>query len=178
MKAGFVSDSHGHFENLKKTGELMVKKHNVDLIIHLGDDSHEADVLKELNVELLKVPGVYEGCYQSKEVSNRVIKELEGWKCFFTHTIESHKNDLEDDIKPEDVIKEKKADIVFYGHSHIPAIEERDGVLLINPGHLKDEDKKGYSPSYGVIDFSSEKIKIEIIELKKGNTIKSMELSR
>jgi len=178
MKAGIVSDSHGNPENLKKAAEIMVKDHGVEIIIHLGDDSHEIDVLRDFDVKLMKVPGVYEENYKKEEIPNRIIKELEGWKCLFTHTRESHQNDLENDIKPEEVIKKREADIVFFGHSHIPCLEKEEGILFVNPGHLKPEDKKGFPPAFSVAEINSEQIKVKIIELSNNKIFKEMELSR
>lgn len=173
MRTGIVSDSHGNYENLKKAGEKMVKKHNVELIIHLGDDSPEADILKDLNVKILTVPGVYEELYKKEEIKNRLIEIFKGWKCLISHTIKAHENDLEHDIKPEEVIENKKTDIVLYGHSHIPSIHEENGILFINPGHLKYEDKKGYGPTYCVADFTEKRVSVEIIELQNENILKN-----
>lgn len=178
MKLGIVSDSHGNFENLRKFGTKLKEKHKVDMIIHLGDDSHEIDILKDLPVEILKVPGVYEECYREKEVSNRIIEVFLGWKCLLTHTKESHKNDRDDDIKPEDVVKDRKADLIFYGHSHIPDIEEEEGILFVNPGHLKTEDKKGYPPTYGLTEITPGEIKVQILELDNDRVFKTISIKK
>lgn len=178
MKIGIVSDSHGNFENLKKAGKIMLEDYKVDMIIHLGDDSHELEVLKDLHVALVKVPGIYEECYMGTEVPNRLIKDFSGWKCLLTHTKERHENDRADDINPEEVVKEKKVHIVFYGHSHIPAIAEEEGILFVNPGHLKDEDKKGFKPSYGIAEFLQEKINIKIMELEGKRIFKEITVKK
>lgn len=73
--------------------------------------------MQDLNIKLLRVPGVYEECYSGTEVSNRVIKEFLGWKCLLTHTVESHKNDRSPDrrdaimsLKLENVPSQKEID--------------------------------------------------------------------
>ena len=70
------------------------------------------------------------------------------------------------DLKPEKVIAKREVDLAFIGHTHIPKIEDREGVLILNPGHLKKEDKKGYSPSFGLVDFDEKIAKIFDLERK------------
>ena len=60
-----------------------------------------------------------------------------------SHTDVSHANDRRDDPKPEDLIAAGRVDVLLSGHSHKPLICKEDGLLRVNPGHLKDEDKKG-----------------------------------
>ncbi|MEQ8220776.1 MAG: metallophosphoesterase family protein [Candidatus Eremiobacterota bacterium] len=174
MKTGIISDSHGNYENLKKTGKNMVEKHKVELIIHMGDDSCEADILYDLNVKIITVPGVYEEAYKKDDIKNRLIEEINGWKCLISHTMKSHENDLSYDIKPEEVIEKKLAHVILYGHSHIPSLYKEHGIVFINPGHLKDEDKKGYGPSYAIADFTEDMVSVEIIDLKDGHILNEM----
>jgi len=81
-----------------------------------------------------------------------------------THTECCHENDLPDDIKPEELVSKKAVDVVLYGHTHIPRIEQRQSALYINPGHLKTEDKKGYPPTIAVVDFKDQ-ISVNIFNL-------------
>mgnify|MGYP000173802892 CR=1 FL=1 len=165
MRVSVVSDSHGETVNLKKAVEWLVKNENVGMVIHLGDDSDDAKVIDEFKVEVLKVPGVFENHYKNPSIPNRIIREFEGWKVLISHTEKSHENDLPSDLKPEKLVEEKAVDVVLHGHTHIPRIEEKDGVLFINPGHLKTVDKKGYPPSFAIIDFEKESLKVKIIGL-------------
>ena len=40
--------------------------------------------------------------------------------------------------------KELGANVVFYGHTHIPLIEEIDGIKLVNPGAMNGYTEKSY----------------------------------
>ena len=40
----------------------------------------------------------------------------------------------------------------FFGHIHVPVLEELDGVLLVNPGSLAFPRQRGRRPSYAVLD--------------------------
>ena len=164
MRVGVVSDSHGEIENLRKAAMWLIDKQNVEVIVHLGDDYDDASILENLDVHIIKVPGVFSNYYKDRDISNRVVVTFNGRKVLITHTECCHENDLPEDIKPEELVSKKGVDVVFYGHSHIPSIEQRQSILYINPGHLKSEDKKGYPPTVAVVDFTDQ-ISVNIFDL-------------
>lgn len=178
MRIGVVSDSHGNIDLLEKAGNELIKELNSELIIHLGDDSIEADMLRGRGVPIIIVPGVYEDRYRDKSFINRRIEEYDRWKFLITHTKTPHENDSPDDLDPVKTVEDSLIDVVLHGHSHIPAIEVIDGVLYVNPGHLKQEDKKGYPPSYAFLDTADNSISVIIRDLNKGEILKSMEKMR
>ncbi|HID24885.1 MAG TPA: metallophosphoesterase [Thermoplasmata archaeon] len=165
MRVGVVSDSHGEIKNLKRAVEKLIEKHSVEVIVHLGDNYDDAVVLKNLGIKVIRVPGVFSNHYQNKNIFNRVVETFNGKRVLITHTEKSHENDLPDDLKPEELIGKKAVDVVFYGHTHIPKVEERQGILYVNPGHLKTMDKKGYPPSFAVVDFQN-KVNVTIYTLE------------
>ncbi|MCK4353359.1 YfcE family phosphodiesterase [candidate division WOR-3 bacterium] len=161
MKVGVLSDSHKNVEFVEKVIGWF-KKQEVEKIIHLGDDYDDADTVK--HPEVIKIPGVFSEHYKNPDIPNRLIFEFEGWKVLITHTRESHKNDLPKDLKPEKVIKSKEAEIILYGHTHIPKIERQGGIIYINPGHLQESDKKGYPPSFALLDFEKGMLRAKIFD--------------
>lgn len=161
MRVGLMSDSHGNVEFVEQLIEWF-KKGKCDKIIHLGDDWE--DVAKK--PEIIKVPGVFSELYKDPNVPNRLIFEFEGWTLFLTHTRESHKNDLPTDLKPEEVVKTKGAKVILYGHTHIPAIERKEGIIYINPGHLRPLDKKGHHPTFGLLEIQPGMIGVKIVDFK------------
>lgn len=82
------------------------------------------------------------------------IVECGGVTVYMTH---GHKHFVKSGV--DDIIKAAKdvgASIALYGHTHISAIEYRDGIYAINGGSLAlPRDGKA---SYGVIDVSKEGI--------------------
>ena len=48
--------------------------------------------------------------------------------------------------------REKGCNAVFFGHIHVPVLEEEDGVLLVNPGSLAFPRQRGRRPSYAVLE--------------------------
>jgi putative phosphoesterase len=164
MRVSVLSDSHGETENLRKAAMWLIDKQNVAVIIHLGDNYDDTNVLENLDVHIIKVPGVFSNYYQDRDIPNRIIETFNGRKVLITHTECCHDNDLPEDIKPEELISKKAVDVVLHGHSHIPRIELIQSILYINPGHLKSEDKKGYPPTVAVVDFQKQ-ISVSIFDL-------------
>lgn len=177
MKVGVLSDSHGNLEYLREAG-LWLVQYGATLLVHLGDDWDDTKVMEELGVRILKVPGVFSSYYKDPSIINRRIEELAGFKVLLTHTASSHANDLPTDIKPEDIIAKHQIDIILYGHTHIPNLEIKENILWLNPGHLKPEDKKGYEPSFGVLDLREHEAVGKIIDLKTKDEIKSLTLEK
>jgi len=156
MRIGVVSDSHGEIENLRKAALWLIDKQNVEAIVHLGDNYEDTCIFENLDVKIIKVPGVFSDYYQDKNIPNRVIETFNDRKTLITHTECCHENDLPGDLKPEELVSKKSVDVILYGHSHIPKIEQKHSILYINPGHLKSDDKKGYSPTFAVVDFQKQ----------------------
>lgn len=164
MKIIVVSDSHGEMDNITNLSKT-VKEEGVSKVIHLGDDYDDTQLLIAEGVDIERIPGVFSAYYTEKDIPNRKIIEIEGWKLLLTHTKEKHENDLPDDISPENQIKNGSVDIVLYGHTHIPAIGIEGNIYLINPGHLKLDDKRGYEPSYAVLEINKDTINVSIKRL-------------
>ena len=163
MKLGVVSDTHKHIVNLSKAIELL-KAMGVDRIIHLGDDYGDIDEVGERDA--IRIPGVFSDFYQRKDIQNRRIENFAGWRFLLTHTVASHPHDLPGDPVPEELINARKVQVVLHGHTHIPEIRQENGVIFLNPGHLKNEDKKGFPPSFGYIELTINKILMRIYDLR------------
>jgi putative phosphoesterase len=162
MRLGVVSDTHKHILNLNKAIDFL-RGQDVSMFIHLGDDYTDPDETAER--DFLRVPGVFSDVYTDVRVPNRIIKNVVGWRLLLTHTVSSHSNDLPDDLKPEDVIREKRADIVLYGHTHLPEIRQEEGIIFINPGHLKNEDKRGFPPTFAFVELTINRVLVRIYRL-------------
>ncbi|MCS7150970.1 MAG: YfcE family phosphodiesterase [Endomicrobia bacterium] len=158
MKVVVVSDTHGNLEYLTELANYLLSN-DINTLIFLGDECEDIEVVKHMFQEIIWVPGVYCEHYRDKNIPHRIIKEFNNTRVLITHTPTSHTNDYPDDIGPEKVTKQQ-VDIVLYGHTHIPNIEVKSDILWVNPGHLKKEDKKGYPPSFAVIDFNLRKIEL------------------
>ena len=152
MRIGLLSDSHGNIQNVKKAGQYLKNNAKVNLIAHLGDEEDDADVLKYLGIEIIKISGIFSNSFQDPTVINHIVKDIEGVKVLFTHSPQ---------LNPDDLAQIKA---VFYGHTHIPKIENKNGILWVNPGHLCEGGKKGGPPSFAVADIKGGKIAADIIK--------------
>jgi putative phosphoesterase len=161
MKIGVMSDTHGNIDNLEKAVEVL-KNLGAEKLIHLGDNYTD---VAETGEDMMQVPGVFSDEYQKPSIPNRRIENFNGWRVLLTHTVSAHENDLPDDIKPEECIEEKTVDMVLYGHTHIPSARQKHGVVYVNPGHLKDEDKKGYPPTCACINLEEQRAQVKIYDV-------------
>ncbi|MGD8979602.1 MAG: YfcE family phosphodiesterase [candidate division WOR-3 bacterium] len=163
MKLGVVSDTHKHIVNLHKAVEFL-KEMNVDRIIHLGDDYNDPDEIGERDI--IRVPGVFSDAYQDKRIQNRRIENFGGWRFLLTHTLSSHPNDLPEDLSPGDLIRAGRVHVVLHGHTHIPEVKRERNVIFLNPGHLKNEDKKGFPPTFGYVELTINELLLRILNLR------------
>lgn|GEM_PF-102555 len=177
ISLGVVSDSHGNLELLKKVCADLVNNLKVGTIIHLGDDYDDASVIDDYPVEKLVVPGVYSEHYKSAAIPKRLIVNYFDWRILLSHTPTRHKNDGEGDIIPETMIEQRKIDILLYGHTHIPNIEVKDGVLLVNPGNLKENDER-HPPTYGLLHISKKMVDASIINATTGKTLEQLKYKK
>ena len=117
---GVISDTHGLLRP-----EALAALHGCDRIIHAGDVG-SPDVLDGLRLlaPTVAVRGnVDTDPFGMKLPRSRVV-ELEGHRIYVLHILD----ELGVRPAPEDI------SAVIYGHSHQPSIEDRDGVLYLNPG--------------------------------------------
>jgi putative phosphoesterase len=162
MRLGVVSDTHKHIVNLDKAVKFLKEMH-VDRIIHLGDDYDDPDEIGER--DMIRVPGVFSDAYQDEGIQNRRIENIGGWRFLLTHTLSSHPNDLPEDLSPGGLISAGRVHVVLYGHTHIPEVKREEEVIFLNPGHLKNEDKKGFPPTFGYVELTINELLIRIFNL-------------
>ncbi len=160
MKLGVISDTHQNFDNQRKAAEWLTGVEKAGVIAHLGDDSSDASEIKGYGADIISVPGVFEDVYKDEKIPNRIIREFAGLRIMLTHTESAHANDMPSDPGPEAVMAGGGADLVLCGHSHMPKIEKKGEVFLVNPGHLKTSDRKGASPSFAVVDLEHRSVRI------------------
>ena len=165
MKIGVMGDSHGNVEYVRRVAEFMMEE-GVEYIVHVGDDYYDAYVLDVLPVNIIKVPGVYEAIYQDDSVPNRLVEDLAGLEVLITHTKDSHRNDLAQDNKPEEYIASRTVDMVLFGHSHCFYSSIESGILMVNPGHLRTEDKMGEA-TFAILEISDRNVEVRILNMNE-----------
>lgn len=163
MKLGIISDTHKHIVNLS-AAVAFLKEAGVDKLIHLGDDYGDMDEVGERGA--IRVPGVYCDAYQDEKIPNRLVENFAGWRFLLTHTLAAHANDLAADLKPEVLIEARQVNVVLYGHTHVPEIRQEHAIIFFNPGHMKNEDKRGSPPCFGYIELTIDRMLARIYRLR------------
>ncbi len=175
MKIVVISDIHDNQVNLIKCLKW-IKKNKVDKLICLGDITN-SETLKFLasifKKDIFLVSGNVELYHEEELEQYKNIKyfgrmgsfELNGKKISICH--EPHLVDkiLKKNNHPQPLLeKEGGVDIIFYGHTHRPWIEKRNGVLVVNPGTVGGVFS---SPTFAVWDTGEDEPELKLLnELK------------
>ena len=168
MLVGVVSDTHGNREGMLLVAARL-KSLGVRMLLHLGDDYQDIVTLSQAGLEVSGVPGLYCPEYRLPEVPNRRVVDLGGVKFLLTHTETRTGYDGPHDPDPEMACYE--VDAVLYGHTHVPSIEARQGIVWINPGHLRHRIDRGQSPSFAVLHIQAGKLRAQVRQLVDGRPI-------
>ncbi|MBW4473757.1 MAG: metallophosphatase family protein [Stenomitos rutilans HA7619-LM2] len=120
MKIGVISDTHGLLR--PQAVDALVGS---DLILHAGDIGRSA-VLEELEAiaPVIAVRGNNDQGPWADLIPECKTVPIEGVSLYLLHIL----RDLTIDPKTAGI------QVVISGHSHKPLVEERDGVLFLNPG--------------------------------------------
>ena len=153
MKIGIVSDTHKSENYINKAIPYLKE---CDLIIHAGDNFSDSKYIHQMtNKDIIAVKG---NC-DFENVEDEIVFEIENKTILLCHGHKYNVNCGIDELKCN--AKSVGADIVIFGHTHIPFIKEEDNILYLNPGSLSSP--RGMSSNQFIImDIS-----VRIINLKE-----------
>ena len=157
MRIVAVSDTHGSTYRLQ---EVLTQQPKADLFIHLGDGAGDVDRVSAVNPPrpFLRVSG---NCDFGAEFPAQGETVAEGRRIFYTHGhlyfVKSGMSRLIDEAVG------RGADILLFGHTHVPVAEYVNGLYIMNPGSLGHPDRG--NPTYGVIDITPAGIVPHIVEV-------------
>lgn len=161
MKILIVSDTHGAHGNLDIA---MEEEAPFDMMIHLGDvqdGQHYIEAVTDCPLHMVQG----NNDFFADLPSDKEIK-IGSHRAFLTHGHGYGVYMGEAGLIRE--AKRRQADIVMYGHTHIPTIREKEGILVLNPGSLRFPRQEGRLPSYIVMKVEKgRKIEAEIKYIKK-----------
>lgn len=121
-----VSDSHGYIEGIR---DFLPALGQVDALYHLGDYADDAVPLAGmLNCGFVAVRG---NCDPFSDAPKKTTVDWHGHRFLLLHG-----HTVSGRLSLVYAAKEARADVVLFGHSHVPSIETVDGILLLNPGSL------------------------------------------
>lgn len=144
MKILIVSDTHKSHRNLERVVEM---EKPFDLFIHLGDVEGADDYIEALVDCPAYIVRGNNDFFSDLPAEKEIM--IEGNHVFLTHGHYYYVSIGEERICKE--AKDRGADIVMYGHTHMPSVMEKKGVILLNPGSIAYPRQQGRRPSYIVM---------------------------
>lgn len=159
MRIAVVSDTHG---NNKDIIEKLSEIKKPDMLLHLGDYVADGVIIsKALGLESIIVRG--NGDYLYTQYDEDKLIELKGKKLFLTH---GHKYNLQSGITNLYYRGlELGADIVLFGHIHVPIIEKIENMIIMNPGSPSLPRNASRIKTFGLIEIG-DSIETKIVEIK------------
>lgn len=146
MKVLIVSDTHGKDLTLKK---VLEKVKPVDMLIHCGDVEGSEDYIRELaECPVHMVAGNNDFFCDLPNEEELVIGK---YRVLVTHGhyyyISMGTQMLKDDARA------RGFDIVMFGHTHRPCLEQENDIVILNPGSLSYPRQEGRKPSFMIMDI-------------------------
>lgn len=149
MKILIISDTHGFLWNLE---EVLKRVRPIDLLIHCGDVQRDEEPVKAAaDCPVYMVAGNNDlGTLLEKELFLNIGK----YCIMVTH---GHRYSVGYGLDMlVSAAKKKGADIVMFGHTHVPLLQKIDGVTLINPGSITIPRQPGRRPSYAFMEIDKD----------------------
>lgn len=161
MRVLVVSDSHGSNVYLNKAIE---EAGNFDYFMHLGDlegSEHFIEAFVECPTAIISGNNDY-----FTTIEHELEFELEGHHVFMTH---GHRYNIYagvDCLRKEG--QRRGADIILFGHTHCPYIEQTEECLILNPGSISRPRQEGRIPTYVIMDLKENgEIEVDLHYVKK-----------
>ena len=144
MRVLVVSDSHGNVDNMVRAAEWV----QPDYVLHLGDCQRDLEALRREfpGLAMEGVPGNCDwGSYDQKE---RLI-ELGGVRILMLH---GHTRNVKSSpMAAMYAAKECGAQVLLFGHTHVPLVDNDGTLLTLNPGAAGDR----LHPTCGILTIDN-----------------------
>lgn len=153
MLIGVVSDTHIPYRAKKLPDPLLSGLKKADLIIHAGDwQSLEVyETLRQL-APVEGVAGNTDGPEVVRQFGWKKIIDVGPYRLGVVHGHGGERSKTEERVFLS--FRDEGVDLIIFGHTHVPALKKRNGVLLFNPGSPTDKRRMPHY-SYGLIRLGS-----------------------
>lgn len=134
MKIIVASDSHYERAMLMNLAQEIKRRGDIGAVIHLGDMEADAEWLRRnLTIPVYSVPG---NCDMRFDAPSELVVTLGGVRLMLCH---GHRQRVKYTLDPL-VYRalELGVPLALFGHTHARCLKNEGGVLLLNPGALKD----------------------------------------
>ena len=150
------SDSHGYSDNML----TVLKQQQPDELIFLGDGELDLLPVRKQYPGLI-IHQVQGNCDTNSSARLTRIIQSGRKKIFICH---GHtfgiKNNLDSLV---DTAFASEADVLLYGHTHIPCTDYRMAMEIMNPGSIGNVP----DPTYGVLEINGYNVKTKIVHVVK-----------
>jgi len=166
MKIAIISDTHDNLVNFKKAVDYL-KKENIETVIHCGDVCTPKTLIDALEDFLGKIYITLGNCDELYFREKMIFDGLETkiWPDFGEISLDKKKIAFSHlPQTAENLSKTKKYDLIFYGHSHKPWLENKEKTKIVNPGNLAGLI---YKASFAVYDTKEDKLELKVLETIK-----------
>lgn len=156
MKILVVSDTHGRHANLRK---VIQREKPIDLLLHMGDvEDCQQEISDMAGCPVEIVMGNND--FFSRLPEQRLLR-IGSHLVWMTHGHRFHIYSGTEHIRRE--ARQRGADVVMFGHTHVPCLYEEEDLITMNPGSISFPRQMGHEPSYivGNLDESG-KLKFEL----------------
>lgn len=184
MKIAVISDSHGSLEAWEKAEKYFKDS---DLVLHAGDILYHGSrnplpagyntiaLTEKINEDVGKH-------YDLLAVQGNVDSQVDNWVLPYPlpeyavydnngfRIVLYHGHQHETVGERVDFASRFGADLLIFGHTHLPFLEERDRLILLNPGSISLPKQEPAVPTMALIEDSE----IRIINLDSGETLHSI----
>lgn len=163
MLIAIAADLHDNLANWQKF-QKYIKKQGISTLLFCGDLTNSEmleKIRQDFSGDIFLIAGNQE-LYQESELKSWPnwhflgrygATEIDGLKIGLIH----------EPYYQEKLLKEnKELDYIFYGHTHKPWIEQRDNLIIANPGTLGGVF---YKASFAVLDTTTKKLDLKILEI-------------
>ena len=138
MKIIVFSDSHREIGHMRD----VINRERPDYVFHLGDHDTDAELISR-EFQLLPVAMVRGNCDGWSDTPKTLTLNIGGVTFFLCH---GHTLGVKTSyMRAIFAAREQGADVLLFGHTHIPERDESNGLKLLNPGACG----YGYDPTYG-----------------------------
>lgn len=148
MKILVLSDTHGN--TFRAENILQYYQSELDMVFHLGDHDEDARELQQLFPELAFHIVAGNNDYSGYSPANKMVF-ANGKKFLLTH---GHKKKVYWNLHTLSYwAEEQGADMVLFGHTHVPFCDDRGNVFIVNPGSISlPRDSK--IPTFALLSIS------------------------
>lgn len=158
MKQALIfSDSHGR---IKRALEIIKEYPKAEAIFHCGDICGDEEQLRRATPHPVCI--VKGNCDYNNDLRDFIVTSFGGKKIAMCH---GHRHILYGGEL--DALKyfglEQGADIVLFGHTHKPLVEQNSAITVINPGSISRPRQSDLIPTYAVLEIDDQgEIHVEI----------------